>query len=85
MVPPMFYGEVPEAIVLSEYNGANQLCRVRGGRAGERDCATSGTGGGKAAEGRTRQNEELGPSPTPWQVQQVSERYTWGYRCFLQL
>ena len=30
MVPPMFYGEVPEAVILSEYNVANQLCRVRG-------------------------------------------------------
>ena len=30
MVPPMFYGEVPEAIVLSEYNVANQISRVRG-------------------------------------------------------
>ena len=30
MVPPMFYGEVPEAVILSEYKVQKHLDRVRG-------------------------------------------------------
>ena len=30
MVPPMFYGEVPEAVILSEYKVPKHLDRVRG-------------------------------------------------------
>ena len=30
MVPPMFYGEVPEAVILEEYNIPKHLDRVRG-------------------------------------------------------
>ena len=30
MVPPMFFGEVPQAIILSEYNVAKHLTQVRG-------------------------------------------------------
>merc|ERR1712051_720479 len=29
MVPPMFFGEVPEAIILSEYNVAKHSCGVK--------------------------------------------------------